>query len=315
MDTLKRFRRSLSGKDGDHEERLARLEGKNLQYTVRARLVNAGGVISLRKHCYREAEQKNAFYSEEEEGIRRQENDLLIFLVFISYEFALAFESALHQVCGEMCSIGVSRRTIKVKRFSGRVRVDEDGDPVRVFRHDYDEAQTDSPDGTASQSEAASSVVASNFSSSREIVRYQSIEKPEYVSGGEAEKCHIVPKCDLETEEEKKDENDMLSMSGNYHKLYDGNKKVVPKMRLSVVNGEGLETTQQVPPGRHLVWIQVDFSMEWVGQAYGGFLKAGSKRVSDTKFYTWVCVENRQDFANNMRIKYDITSKRWANGK
>lgn len=302
---LRSLKRSLSSRDDVFEN----------AHCVRARVVDAGGVISLRKHVYREAESKHAFYMEDEEGIDRDGNDLVIHLVFLTYTNALDFESAFHDLCGSLCSIEVSRRQCKVKSYGRKIRRDEDGDPVRVFRHDYDEDRTDSPDATVSHS--ASSQVASNFSASRQIVQHQSIESPVYVSGGEAEKCHLVPQCDLETQEEKDDEDNMFSMSPNYHKLFDGKKNLVPKMRISAANVKktsGL-AMPPVPPGRTLVWLRVEFIADWVGLAYGGFLKDGSRKISDTEFLTWVCVEYPGDFKNNLRIKYDITTKRWENGK
>lgn len=311
---LKRFRRSLSGKDSDddHEERLAKLEKRNLPYSVRARVENSGQVKSLRRHVFREAELKHAFYMAEEEGIQREGMDLVVNVVFASRGEAYTFESALTEAC-ILCRIPRTSRKVKVKSFSGTLRVDEDGDPARVFRDDYDESKTDSPDGSASQVE--SSQVASNFSASREIVRYQSIESPEYVSWGGAEKCHLVPQSELETQEEKDDEDNMLSMSPSYHKLLDGKKNLVPPVRISVVDEQASAEMPDAPPGRHLVSLQVEFREAWVADVWAKFLKDGTRQISDKAFITWVFVEYPDDFKNNIRIKYDETSGRWENGR
>lgn len=311
---LKRFRRSLSGKDSDddHEERLAKLEKRNSPYSVRARVENSGQVKSLRKHVFRELELKHAFYIAGEEGVQREGMDLVVNVVFASQEKAFTFESALTEAC-ILCRIPRTSRKVKVNSFSGTLRVDEDGDPVRVFRDDYDESQTDSPDGSASQVE--SSQVASNFSASSEIVRYQSIENPEYVSGGEAEKCHLISKCELETQEEKDDEDNMISLSASFHKLLDGKKNLVPKMRISVVDEQASTEMPDAPVGRQLVSLRVEFIAAWVADVWSKFLKNGTRQVSDRAFITWVFVEDPEDFKNNIRIKYDATTERWENGR
>lgn len=305
---LKSLKRALSKELPDEpsvEQRLALLEAKSAPYAVRARLVKCQGAIALRKHIYREAEFKRAFYIDGEVGIKREGPNLVINLVFESRTDALVFETVLTEVCTSW-SIEPSRKLVKVKKFSGKVMEDEDGDPLRVYVDDYTEAATDSPDGT----HAVTTTVASNFSESGVMVKYQSIQRIDLISGGEAEKCHIVPKCELETPAEKSDPNNMFAMCPTYHKLYDGRLNLVPKMRISVMEKE---VTQSVPVGRVGVSLLVEFTEDWVGQTYGVFLKPGSERVTWREWRTWVFVENREVFENNIRMKYDITTKRWEN--
>ena len=304
---FKSIKRALSG-EVSYElsvgERLALLEEKNSPYCVRARLVNCRGAISLRKHVYHEAMLKCAFYIEGEVGIKREGSDLLINLAFLSSDTAYVFETVLTEVCHSWSIRGSST---KVQKFAGKFSEGEGGIPLRVYSRDYDEAATDSPDPSTG---VKSSTVASNFAESSPMVKFQSIQRQAFVSGGEAEKCHIVPKCQLETPVEKSNPNNMFALSPDFHKLFDGKINVIPKMRISVVDEE---VTQRVPVGRVGVALKVEFTEDWVGQTYGVFLKEGSTRISDTEFRTWVSVEDPEDFANNIRIKYDITTARWEN--
>lgn len=302
---FKSIKRALSGEVSDElsvEERLAILEEKNSPYCVRARLVNCQGAISLRKNVYRQAMFKCAFYIEGEVGIKREGSDLLINLAFLSSDKAYVFEAVLTEFCQSWSLTG---RSMKVQKFTGKFSQGEDGNLRRVYSEEYVETATDSPDASTG---VKSSTVASNFVESSPMVKFQSIQRQAFVSGGEAEKCHIVPKCQLETPAEKSNPNNMLALSPDFHKLFDGKTNVVPKMRISVVDEE---VTQSGPIGRVGVALKVEFTEDWVGQTYGVFLKDGSTKISDTEFRTWVYVEDPEDFANNIRIKYDETTARW----
>lgn len=115
-----RLKRSLSSKDDEYEARLAKLEESNSSHSVRGRVKECGGIKSFRKYVFQEAELKHAFYMADDAGIYRDGSDLVINMVFASYDKALTFESALLDIC-VLFRIPKSGRETK-PRTDGRVR-------------------------------------------------------------------------------------------------------------------------------------------------------------------------------------------------
>ena len=302
----------------DFEDVLHRLEyleekerEKGILFSARARIQGCGGLQGFRILVYKAAEKCRGIYKENGASIERDGDDLLLDVVFNTESEGDQFASHIRDICELPLGDGASATDVVVEVFEGSVMMGANGRPKKISRLDYDGNDTDSPMRTPSE---GSQTVASFISEADPLRQFQAIERPDIIASSGAQRCHLIAQADLGEDEPRWEDNNILAGSPNLHAMFDGNKRDLPRVRISVADAES-SRREGDPSGRSKVVLDVEFRAKWIADVHHTSLKEGYKRVSDTVYRTWVFVKDPELFAYNVGIKHDVTSKRWEINK
>lgn len=301
-------RRSLhQGPGVDLETRVECLEKMVMErfklsmYHVRGRILECGGCHGLRQEIYKAAESTSGIYREDGCAIQREGADVVIDVVFNERGNPAGFLTSVKNLCQW------SRRTyedIVEEVFEGQVMVDVRGAPRMIRREDYQADDTDSPDGTPSQSNKPESFL----SATSPMTRFQSIERPSFLRSALVHKCHLVDKALLSDEMKRVQIDDnLLAMTPGMHSMFDGTAADVPRIRISVAD----ESSGNVCEGRQEVELELEAINEEVADDVGVLLKKGFRREGLCFSNLVVFVKDPGVFKVNLDHKYEQTSRRW----
>lgn len=283
-------------------EKKRRDESTNSTYKVQARVVECAGIHGLRKQVYLAAETNVGMYKGNGCAIERDGKDLVVDIVFRTMENAHHFMTSLLNLCEWNRA---KYEDVVVEVFEGAVMVDVKGNVRVITRMDFKPEDTDSPDGSASQSQTAQTFL----SATDLLTRFQSVERPSLFRSGKAHACHIIDKKLLPPEKKGvRDENNLLAMTGTMHSMFDGTsaEEEIPTFRISVEKETG-ESNE----GRHEVVLKIEALNEEVAHDVQCFLRDGFRREAGRFFYLSVFVKDVELFKYNISFKHDLTSKRW----
>lgn len=274
----------------------------NSMHHVQARVVECAGSHGLRKQVYLAAETNVGVYKENGCAIERDGEDLIVDIVFRREENAHHFLTSLLNFCEWNHA---KYEDVVIEVFEGVLMVDIKGHLRTITRMDYKPEDTDSPDGTASQSATAQTFLAATDP----LTMFQSVERPSLFRSGKAHACHIIDKKLLPPDKKGvRDENNLLAMTGTMHSMFDGTtaEDEIPTFRISAE-----EETGKSVEGRHEVVLKIEALNEEVADDVECFLRDRFRREAGRFFYLSVFVKDVELFKYNVSFKYDRTSKRW----
>ena len=264
-------------------------------YHVRGRILECGGCHGLRQEIYKAAESTGGIYREDGCAIQREGADVVIDVVFNERGNPAGFLTSVKNLCQW------SRTTyedVVEEVFDGQVMVDVRGAPRMICREHYQADDTDSPDGTPSQSTSPESFL----SATSPITRFQSIERPSFLRSA------LVHKALLSDEAKRVQVDDnLLAMTPGMHSMFDGTAADVPRIRISVAGG----SSGNVCEGRQEVELKLEAINEEVADDVGVLLKKGFRREGLCFCNLLVYVKDPGVFKVNLDHKYEQTSRRW----
>lgn len=148
------------------------------------------------------------------------------------------------------------------------------------------------------------------------IFKFQKIEAEYKFEGTRPYRCHVKPVAE---DSKKKDENDIIAATGQFHQFLDGMNTIdpitqtdrLPLVTIKPLTGDIIEEYVGEPAvKRQRVDMEVEFRTETI--ASNITLKDGSIKLSNKKWRTYIHVSDAKTFCDNLNWKYEDTSRKWT---
>jgi hypothetical protein len=180
----------------------------------------------------------------------------------------------------------------------------------------YDVGDSESPVQSLEEFDACKSSVTSAISNNTPLAQLQSIEDMSAFQALKPYICHIKPKAKFD--HLKNDPNNRLAASWPFHQMFDGLNTVdsisghpnIPMVAVVPVPSEMKEEMVGEPSvKRKRVEIELEYRESALAKCIT--LKDGSTKMSDTRWKTFVHVEDASKFCKYLEWKNEDTRKQW----
>ena len=286
-------------------------------YGISAKYKDAKNCKGIRAAVYKYAQMHRAYYSptDRSKSIWYDEGtDLNIELWFKEETKALGFGYSLalwHQenpflVHGDDVTVeeGIKSMSVETDELS----------PV-LLTH-YVAGDSESPIQSLAEFDASKSSTCSVVSSGTPLAQFQSLEDPDKFQDLNPYVCHIKPKARFEQLKDK--EYNKIAASWPFHQMFDGMCTVdlntgEQNLPLVAVMPLKTETKEEMigEPATKRTRIGVELEFRNPHSANEILLKPGSTKISDTKWKTFVHVEDVDKFCECLEWKNKDTRKKW----
>ena len=279
----------------------------------------------IRAAVYKRAEQHLARYfgSQEKTFYYDDKGDLLISALFMPTDRAEAehFQSSLNlwyldnHLTGLEGKVHVEKAIKAVQQSDIPLDSSASAIPVRVFLSDYKGQDSDSPMSSLDDfrgTHASSETSPLDFDD--DLVKYQSLEKPECFRSCRPYRLHIMDKAKC-SENLRHNPNNLLAGSWTpFHQFFDGlaTNDGGPKLAIRFVK----VFSEPAEPGkkRKRVELALEFQDEESAKDMVPRLKVGSCEVKKLEWQSFVHVEDPVTFQKCIEWKYQKTKEEWNAG-
>lgn len=292
-------------------------------YVVSAKFSNAKNCKGIRAALYKYAQEHQAYYyspTSPMDGSKTSisydgEDNLKIELCFEEKTKALTFSCFL-ETWHQRNPLVISADAITVEAEMKVIQVESDElSPVKLLH--YDHADYDSPLQSLAQFDACrlSPSTCSGASLSTPLAQFQSLEDIGALTGLRPYICHVKPKAKFL--EIKNKEYNQIAASWYFHQMFDGLNTVdvktgeenLPLVAVSPLTETKEEMVGDPPRKRTRVGLELEFRDS--NNARLIVLKNGSTQISDTKWKTFVHVEDADRFRECLEWKNEYTRSKW----
>ncbi|KAJ3319644.1 hypothetical protein HDV06_006137 [Boothiomyces sp. JEL0866] len=271
---------------------------KEKYYEFRGKVIGSKAVKGIRKNLCRFAQTHCGYYHPINNTFSYEDDNLVVDIVFKTEQSALNFQTEF-----EFINTNISYSELEIE--SDVVPIDLIPISKRVLLRDYRSADFDSPeDSMFSQSEFT------EYQPTDDIVRYQSLEKIEWLEFG-SEGAHLISHkvckkrklLDLDISE-----NNRLALSRQLHGYVDG----LANGRRPTVKLNYVPSDEEFVDGRYRVVVGVEFLNQRVKAIVAPLLKDSSKQSDNPLMLECeVFVRNKEEFIEALMFKSEETQKLW----
>lgn len=288
-------------------------------FVVKASIRDSKRIRGLRSILYLQAEEHLAFHnsSDVEESIKYEEDNLVLKLLFMTAESAMTFQSVLTDLnTGQ-----------PVSELRGSVKIEEiyqTACPMvvtRVMRDQYEPNASGLPYVTLADMAADSipTTSESEVAAQTPLFLYQSLESSAVAEAIGLHKAYIKAKAECD-ESEKEDENNVLALSPNMHKVFVGDeyrgRKSMVEVEPSIAIRGGTVSSEEVMAGTAQKRQKVELLIECIGpdvfKAVKLLLKDGTTDDGDRLLRCSVYVENPEVFKAHLDWRYKRVKAIWG---
>lgn len=286
-------------------------------YNVRFRLVDSKKSKGYRLSVYKCAPSCLAYYSSEdkEKSIFYDVNsptptDLVVSLVFKAERDALLFQNSLLDL------------TEKFQHFRDKfvlethepsvIHVESCTNLTRVLTSDYDKNENNETHIMSLNDIMSNESTITVYTNTETLLK--TLEAEEIVASFDKKwyKCHFIPNdCKLYRNDPNRNHDDnFIWGSRNFHQLFDGlhtvnsGVGVVLRFVRSNPNGEEVLVAPNRYESRYCVFISVEFKNAKVAASFASYFKDGTKRLTDTKYETFIYVKDVNVVQDCLRKKF-----------
>ena len=184
-----------------------------------------------------------------------------------------------------------------------------------LLRH-YVAGDSESPVQSLNEFDACQSSTCSAVSIGAPLAQFQCLEDADVFEGLMPYVCHVKPKAQFDKLKNK--EYNTIAASWTFHQMFDGlnttdletGENNLPLVTIKPLKTEIREEMVGDPPRK---WKKVEVELEYRDSVFAKriALKPGSTKISDTKWKTFVHVEDAKNFCECLEWKNADTCRKW----